>query len=191
GPDLYRRSLYTFWKRTVPPPAMVTFDAAERNVCLVRRQSTNTPLQALVLLNDTQTVEAARHLGERMLREGGVSAEDRVAWVFRAVTGREPGSREAKVLVRLLAEQRALFASDPKAAAELIAVGESPNDQGVDAVELASATVLALAVLNHDEAVMRRWMKRENDEARRDDVRSHGFWADAARGLPPGRGWPC
>src|SRR5262249_23670351 len=70
GPDLYRRSLYTFWKRTVAHPAMIAFDAAERNVCIVRRQSTSTPLQALALLNDTQIVEAARHLGQRMLKEG-------------------------------------------------------------------------------------------------------------------------
>ena len=87
GPDLYRRSLYTFWKRTVPHPAMITFDAAERNVCIVRRQSTSTPLQALALLNDPQMVEAGRQLGQRMLKEGGKSLDEQTAWLFRQVTG--------------------------------------------------------------------------------------------------------
>ena len=90
GDGLYRRSLYTFWKRTVPPPGLATFDAADRSVCTVKRQSTHTPLQALVLLNETQFVEAARFVGERMLREGGATAEQRVAWAFRLIAGRAP-----------------------------------------------------------------------------------------------------
>src|SRR5581483_12249214 len=97
GPDLYRRSLYTYWKRTVPHPAMVTFDAAERNVCIVRRQSTSTPLQALALLNDPQIVEAARFLGQRMLKEGGASPSEQAAWVFRTVTDRVPTGKETAV----------------------------------------------------------------------------------------------
>ncbi|AGA31165.1 DUF1553 domain-containing protein [Singulisphaera acidiphila] len=156
GPDLYRRSLYTFWKRTVPHPAMVAFDAAERNVCVVRRQSTSTPLQALTLLNDEQIVEAARHLGQRMLKEGGTSDGERVAWLFRLITGRRPVAREVAVLEQLLVEQRTLFGSDPQAAKALLAVGESKSDPAIDPVELAAATVLAEAVLNHDEAVLRR-----------------------------------
>lgn len=86
--DLHRRSLYTFWKRTVPPPTMLMFDAAERNTCTVLRQNTSTPLQALALLNDVQFIEAARFIGQRMLREGGASLNDRLAWGFRLVTGR-------------------------------------------------------------------------------------------------------
>jgi hypothetical protein len=156
GPDLYRRSLYTFWKRTVPHPAMVTFDAAERNVCIVRRQSTSTPLQALVLLNDPQIVEAARFLGQRMLKEGGKTATEQAAWVFRTVTGRAATDKEVSILARLLAEQKDLFKAGPKAAAKLLAVGDGKNDAKLDSVELAASTMLALAVLNHDEAVMRR-----------------------------------
>jgi hypothetical protein len=156
GADLYRRSLYTFWKRTVPHPAMITFDAAERNVCVVRRQSTSTPLQALALLNDPQIVEAARFLGQRMLTEGGKTPREQVDWVFRTVTGRRATDREVQVLERLLAEQRQLFREDPGAAKKLLAVGDGKCDEGRDACELASATVLALAVLNHDAAVMRR-----------------------------------
>jgi hypothetical protein len=156
GPDLYRRSLYTFWKRTVPHPAMVTFDAAERNVCIVRRQSTSTPLQALALLNDPQIVEAARFLGQRMLKEGGATPKERVAWLFRAATGRPASEREENVLTRLLAEQKELFKADPKAAAKLLGVGDARSDTKLDAVDVAASTVLALTVLNHDEAVMRR-----------------------------------
>jgi hypothetical protein len=156
GPDLYRRSLYTFWKRTVPHPAMITFDAAERNVCIVRRQSTSTPLQALALLNDPQIVEAARFLGQRMLKEGGPTPRKQVAWLFRVTTGRPASEREVAVLTRLLVEQNELFKADPKAAAKLLAVGDARNDPKLDAVDVAASTVLALTVLNHDEAVMRR-----------------------------------
>ena len=96
GADLHRRSLYTYWKRTVPHPAMVTFDAAERNVCSARRQSTSTPLQALALLNDVQIVEAARLLSERMQKEGGPSDKSKVAWVFCQVAGRVATTRNRR-----------------------------------------------------------------------------------------------
>ena len=156
GEDLYRRSLYTFWKRTVPPPAMVAFDAADRSNCAAQRQSTSTPLQALALLNDPQVVEAARFIAQRMLKEGGASAEQRVSWAFRLVTGRAPNAEEAPVLVALLAEQRALFAADPAAAPKLLAVGEAKSDPSLDPNDVAAGTVLALALLNHDAAVTRR-----------------------------------
>jgi hypothetical protein len=156
GPDLHRRSLYTFWKRTVPHPAMIAFDAAERNVCLVRRQSTSTPLQALALLNDTQMVEAARHLGQRMLAEGGTTLPDRVAWAFRTATGRLPSKKERDVLVKLYEEQRDLFAANDDAAGRLLAVGEAKNKSGWPRPDICAGTVLSLALLNHDEAVMRR-----------------------------------
>ena len=90
GDALYRRSMYTFWKRTSPHPAMVTLDAAERNICVARRQETATPMQALVLLNDPQFVEAARLLAERMIREGGEDLEGRITYAFRLLTGRRP-----------------------------------------------------------------------------------------------------
>jgi hypothetical protein len=156
GPDLYRRSLYTFWKRTVPHPAMITFDAAERNVCSVRRQSTSTPLQALALLNDPQVTEAARMLAQRLLREGGRTPAEQVSWAFRVVTGRRAMPREVAVLEKLLAEQRELFAADARAAQKLLTVGDARSDSELNAKDLAAATVLALAILNHDEAVLRR-----------------------------------
>jgi hypothetical protein len=156
GDDLYRRSLYTFWKRTVPPPAMVTFDAADRSVCSVKRQSTTTPLQALVLLNDVQYVEAARFIGQRMLKEGGATPEAQAAWAFRLVAGRSATDRERAVLAKLYADQRAAFARDEAAAKKLLAVGEKKPDAALPVADLAAAAVVANVLLNHDEAVTRR-----------------------------------
>ncbi len=156
GPDLYRRSLYSYWKRTVPPPAMVAFDAADRSYCTARRQSTSTPLQALALLNDVTMTESARMIGQRMLREGGDGLEARLAWGFELVTGRRPVERERVVLRRLYSEQHGAFAADPPAAAALLAVGESKPDPALDKIDLATTTVVAEALLSHDEAVMRR-----------------------------------
>jgi hypothetical protein len=156
GEDLYRRSLYTFWKRTVPPPSMVAFDAADRSNCAAQRQTTSTPLQALALLNDPQLVEAARFIAQRMLKEGGATPGQRAAWAFRLITGRAPSEKELPVLTALLAEQRALFAADPEAAPKLLAVGESKNDACLDPGDVAAGTMLALTLLNHDAAVMRR-----------------------------------
>lgn len=155
GPDLYRRSLYTFWKRTVPHPAMVTFDAAERNVCIVRRQSTSTPLQALALLNDVQMVESAKMLGQRMQQQQG-TLEERLAWAFRTVTGRAVLPRESAVLVKLWQEQRAFFAKDQTATQKLLATGETKVDPTIASDELAASCIVALTLLNHDEAVQRR-----------------------------------
>ena len=143
-------------KRTVPPPAMIAFDAAERNVCVVRRQSTSTPLQALALLNDTQIVEAARHVGERMLREGGTNVQAQVTFAFRLVTGRTPTAKEITILQQLLEEQQARFTADPADAAKLLAVGETKNSADLPTPDLAAGTVLAQALFSHDEAVMRR-----------------------------------
>jgi mono/diheme cytochrome c family protein len=156
GPDVYRRGLYTVWKRTAPHPQMTTFDAADRSVCTARRQATNTPLQALALLNDPQFVEAARFLGQRMLKEGGATTADRAGWAFRTVTGRKPSDRELSVLVALYEEQKAGFAANPKDAEKLLAVGDTRSDPKLDKVALAAATALAQAILNHDEAVTRR-----------------------------------
>lgn len=156
GADLYRRSLYTFWKRTVPPPAMVTFDAAERSLCSVRRQTTSTPLQALALLNDVQIVEAARAAAERILKAPAAGDSERVRALFRSITSRWPSAAETDVLNRLLAEQRQLFEADEATARQLLANGESPPDPALPPAQLAAATVLAQAILNHDEAVMRR-----------------------------------
>jgi hypothetical protein len=156
GSDLYRRSLYTFWKRTVPPPSMTTFDAADRSVCTVKRQSTSTPLQALVLLNDVQFVEAARFVGQRAIKEGGTTTDERAAWTFRLITGRTPSEKERAVLAKLFAEQKALFEKDPAAAKKLLGVGDKPSEAALPVAEHAAATVLANVLFNHDEAVMRR-----------------------------------
>ena len=156
GQGLYRRSLYTYWKRTSPHPAMITFDASERNSCLVRRQSTSTPLQALVLLNDTQFVEAARHIGERALTEGGPTLEDRISYAFRLVTSRRPNTRELEVLRKLYTEQKEIFRTNGPGAEALAKVGESTSDQTLDRADLAASTALAGALLNFDDFVMKR-----------------------------------
>jgi hypothetical protein len=156
GDDLHRRSLYTFWKRTVPPPAMMAFDATDRNYCVVRRQSTSTPLQALALLNDIQITEAARFISQRAIREGGDSPDARVAWMFRLITDRNPTDAELTILKKMDAGQREIFMNDPAAVKKLLAVGEAKNDPSLDPVELATGAVLAEAMLNHDEAIMRR-----------------------------------
>jgi hypothetical protein len=156
GDDLHRRSLYTFLKRTVPPPSMITFDATDRSNCTVRRQATSTPLQALALLNDTQLIEAARLVGARMLKEGGATSEERAKFAFRLVTGRTPNDREIATVVAAFAEQEDIFTADVQAATQLLSVGEASADASCPPARLAAATMVASALLNHDEAVMRR-----------------------------------
>ncbi|MDO8545591.1 MAG: DUF1553 domain-containing protein [Opitutaceae bacterium] len=156
GDELHRRSLYTFWKRTVPHPAMITFDAADRANCTVKRQATSTPLQALALLNDTQMVEAARLFGARMLEQGGATAASQARWGFRAATNRTPRDTEVSVLVAALEEQERLFADSPEAAEKLFSVGEAKPACVQPPARLAAATMVASMILNHDEAVMRR-----------------------------------
>ena len=128
GDDLHRRSLYTVWKRSSPPPSATSFDAAERLFCTVNRQRTSTPLQALILLNDPQYVEAARMLGERMILEGGTATRDRITLGFRLLTGRTPLASELALLEQLYADERAAFAKDPGAARKLLATGEAPRN---------------------------------------------------------------
>jgi hypothetical protein len=156
GAGLYRRSLYTFWRRTSPPPNMLAFDAPTREVCIARRQPTSTPLQPLVLLNDPQFVEAARALGERMLREGGATLEDRLTYGFRQAATRVPTGPELRLLVELYGEQRALFQKDPDGALKFLKVGGRPPAPGLDRIELAAATATAGALLNLDAALITR-----------------------------------
>jgi hypothetical protein len=156
GEDLYRRSLYTFCKRTVPHPAMVALDSADRSTCSVRRQSTSTPLQALTLLNDPQQTEAARFIAERVLREADSDDAKRLAFAFRLITGRAATTAELNVLEKMRAEQLARFQADPAAADALLHVGEAARDAALPARELATYTVIATALLNHDEALMKR-----------------------------------
>lgn len=156
GDDLYRRSLYTFFKRTSPPPSMIVFDMPMRSQCTMRRQRTTTPMQALVLLNDPQFVEAARHIGGRMLTEGGATLDSRIDYAFRLVTGRRPDKEEREVLIALYNEQRRLFAEDHARAKQLLETGESSRYTSLDAVDLAASTVVASALMNFDEAVTKR-----------------------------------
>lgn len=156
GDGLYRRSLYTFWKRTSPPPSMITFDAARRNQCIVQRQRTSTPMQALVLLNDPQFVEAARKIAERMMQEGGDTLGEQITFVFRLLTSRFPTAEEMQVLTVLYEEQKALYSTDRTRAKALLSTGEAPWDQTLDALDLAAATILATSILNFDEAVIKR-----------------------------------
>jgi hypothetical protein len=153
GRDLYRRTMYTFWKRTSPPPTLVTFDAPDRETCTVRRSRTNTPLQALVLMNDPTYVEAARKLAERMVRDGGSTPEDRIRFAFRLATSRGPSAAETKVLKDLYHAQLEAFRTDGNAASKLLSVGESPRDPSLDVTELAAWSVVASAILNLDETV--------------------------------------
>jgi hypothetical protein len=156
GEGLYRRSMYTYWKRTVPPPSMIVFDAGERNNCTVRRQSTSTPLQPLVLLNDPQFVEAARKLAERALNESGPTPDARITFAFRLLTSRSPSAKELAILRRLYNEQLDSFRADEDGAAALLKVGESKSDPALNKSELAATTALASALLNFDEAIQKR-----------------------------------
>jgi hypothetical protein len=153
GRKLYRRSLYTFWKRTIAPPAMLTFDAATREFCSVRQLRTNTPLQALTLLNETGFVEASRKLAERALWEGGNEDGRRLAWLFRAVTSRRPSEEELAVLAGGLLRHREHYRAHPAAAEALLATGESRADERLDKCELAAFAAVASLVLNLDEAI--------------------------------------
>lgn len=153
GENLYRRSLYTYWKRTVAPPAMVTFDAPTRETCSVRETRTNTPLQALLLMNGVEYLEAARKLAERMIKEGGADEQARLERGFRLLLVRAPAVRERELLRGELARLRARFARDPQAAIQYLAQGESPRDPALDPVELAAYTGVASLLLNLDETV--------------------------------------
>jgi hypothetical protein len=152
GDDLYRRTMYTFWKRTSPPPSLATFDAPDRETCTVRRARTNTPLQALVLMNDPTYVEAARKLAERILLEAR-STEDRIALAFRLATARRPSDTELGVLGELYHAQLERYRTDTPAALRLLSVGESPRDPTLDPAEYAAWTMVGSAVLNLDETV--------------------------------------
>ncbi len=156
GDKLYRRSLYTYWKRTVAPPAMITFDAADRETCAVRQTRTNTPLQALNLMNDVIYLEASRKLAERILKEGGASAEGRIEYAMRLAAARPPRAEEAKILLETLRRFQNRFQNDAKAATKLLSYGESPRDEKLDSGELACYAALASLILNLDEIVTKQ-----------------------------------
>ncbi len=153
GAALYRRSLYTFWKRTIAPPSMMTFDASGRETCSVRETRTNTPLQALTLMNDVTFVESARVLAERVLMQGGSSPEARLAMAFRLATARRPDADEMEVLRGGLEEHLAYYRSHPEAARKLARAGEAPRLEGLDPCEVAAYTTVAGLILNLDETI--------------------------------------
>jgi len=153
GEGLYRRSLYTYWKRTVAPPAMVLFDSPNRETCTVGEARTNTPLQALNLMNDVTYLEAARKLGERMMREGGAGPRDRLRYGYRLVLARPPRLAEEVVAGGLLEQYLTAYRADPKAALEYLRQGESPLDPAMDRAELAAYSGLASLLLNLDETI--------------------------------------
>jgi hypothetical protein len=153
GEKLYRRSLYTYWKRTIAPPEMVTFDAATRESCTVRETRTNTPLQALNLMNDVTYVEAARVLAERMMREGGAVVDERLRFAFRLATARLPNAAESRVLGESFRAQLEYFTKRPAEAARLLKVGEKPADATLNQTELAAYATVASLILNLDEVI--------------------------------------
>jgi hypothetical protein len=153
GENLYRRSMYTFWKRTVAPPTMMTFDASGREMCLVRESRTNTPLQALTLLNEVTFVEASRRLAERVLHDARATPADRIMLAFRLATARPPRPSEFDVLRRGLDTHLAHYRANREAALELLRTGESPRDESLDPAELAAYTAIAGLLLNLDEAI--------------------------------------
>jgi hypothetical protein len=150
---LYRRSLYTIWKRTNAPPNLLVFDMPGREMCVVRRARTNTPLQALSLLNEVTYVEAARNLAQRMLLEGGDTPEARISYAFRRATARLPDAQEQQRLVAGLLQKLGAFRAAPDAAKQLVAVGESQADPKLDPTELAAYTLTASVILNLDETI--------------------------------------
>ena len=156
GDKLWRRSLYTFWKRTSPQPTMTTFDAAGREMCSVRVTHTSTPLQALALMNDVTFVEAARGVAQRVMREAGPAPEDRLRLAFRLVLIRPPKPGEMQVLLDDWQGHLARFRAEPDSARALISMGESPRDGQLAEDELAAYTAVAGLILNLDEAITKQ-----------------------------------
>jgi hypothetical protein len=156
GEGLYRRSIYTFWKRTAPPPTMLVFDAPSREVCTARREPTTTPLQALVLLNDPQFVEAQRVLAEELVRDCHQDIDARITRAFRLAAGRAPEPREQEILGRVYREQLALFKTTPDSAEQYLKTGEHSLDKSLPSAEVAASAVLVSTLMNMDEFINER-----------------------------------
>jgi len=155
GENLYRRGLYTYWKRTIAPPRMQIFDAADRERCSMFKPPTNTPMQALALLNDTTFVEAARNLAQRMIQEGGERSSDRIRYGFMLALAYEPDLGKQQVLLSGLSDYQSHFSSRPEDAAALLEVGDSEFDTTIPEAELAAYTAVASVMLNLDEIITR------------------------------------
>ena len=155
GEGLYRRSLYSYWKRTVPPPAMVTVDAPDRETCKTCRSRTNTPLQALLLMNDRTYVEAAGALAQRMIRAGKNSSEKRLHYGFRSILARQPRAAELSVLRAALGRNEKIYRDHPAAAVELTAVLGAARDTTIGSEELAAYMAVCNVLLNLDKTITR------------------------------------
>ncbi len=153
GPNLYRRALYTFWRRVCTYPSFATFDAPSRDVCVARRPRTNTPLQALAALNDTVLIEAARALGQRIMSHSEMTPNSQVEFAFRLCVSRPPDGTERKRLLELFKQQLASFQSDPQSALKIVSIGSAKRPQGLDVPTLAAWTVVANVILNLDETL--------------------------------------
>ena len=156
GEGLYRRSLYTFWRRTSPPPTMVTFDATSRETCTARRERTATPLQALVLLNDPQYIEAARVLAEKLIVQQADAVDVRLTTAFRLLTSRAPTAKELAVLNRLYLDQKAHFTAVSADAIAILTVGDAPRNDKLNAADHAAMTVVIQTLMSFDECVTKR-----------------------------------
>jgi len=156
GKNLYRRGLYTIWKRSTPPPSMISFDASDKYTCTVERQKTNTPLQALVLMNDPQYLEASRALAEKMIKIGGNDLQKQISYGFKAMTSRSPDTEELRVLVGLYTMELNDFTTAPETANGLLSLGEYVSDPSLSREKVAAMTLVASTLVNYDESVYKR-----------------------------------
>ncbi len=156
GDNLYRRSLYTYWRRTIPPPTMMNFNAAAREVCIVRTEQTNTPLQALTLLNNIIFIESARNLAQQAILHGGASETEQIKFAFQSVLTRTPTAHELQILRESLVFFRQRYAEHPDEAQALIQVGDSKIVEELDKQQLAALTMVASTIFNLDEAITKR-----------------------------------
>ena len=156
GSNLYRRSMYTFVRRTTPHPTMIAFDAPNRSVCTVKREKTNTPIQALTLLNDPEFMEAARVLAQRVQREASNTIEEQVSLGFRLLCGRMPHPNELELLTTLFDRSHAKYKGNPKSADALLEIGNHPIDPNLDRIQTAALTQVISTIMNFDEAYMKR-----------------------------------
>ena len=155
GADVYRRSMYTFWKRAVPPPAYAIFDAPDRETCTVRRARSNTPFQALVIMNDITFVEAARGIAERVMTEAPTETDERIAYAFRLLTSRRPSQREIAIVRSKYQAQLADYRANPDEALRLLTAGDLQRNRQLDPSELAGWTFISSMIMNLSEALTR------------------------------------
>ena len=156
GEKLYRRSIYTFIRRTAPPPTLTLFDAPDRDLCIVRRQTTSTPMQALLLLNEPQMIEASRLIAERVLREGGKRTEAQVDYAFRLLTGRHLTEEERSLMLELYEQEHQKYQADEAGARQLLQVGDYPRDTSLPLPEVAALAVVTNVMMNYDEVYTKR-----------------------------------